>query len=139
MAWTRAKAAADTVVASTAIAGIVIAGAVVAGAVACSSGPSPPTGTVQGLFEKYAGPTPVKGPLPSGVPVSGEATFTDASGHAVTVAVPDTGKFTVRLATGTYTVLMAPTNLSTAEQTVHVRADRTVTITLDCSWDSGAC
>jgi hypothetical protein len=48
MAWTRAKAAA----------GATVAGFMVAGAAACSSGPQPPTGTVQGVLEVYAGPAP---------------------------------------------------------------------------------
>jgi hypothetical protein len=141
MSWTRAKAAASTVIASTMIAGIVVAGAAVVGAVACSSGPQPPTGMVRGMFEVYPGPAPANGPPTNSIPVSGQATFTDASGHAVTVAVPDTGKFTVRLPAGTYTAVLAPVTpgLVPARETIHVQANQTVQVTIDCSWDSGTC
>lgn len=130
MTWTRAKAAAGAAVASI----------MVAGAAACSSGPQPPTGMVQGTFKVYAGPASANGqPAADSIAVSGQATFTDASGQTVTVAVPGTGKFTVRLTAGTYTAVLAPANMKPVLETIHVHANQTVKISLDCSWDSGSC
>ncbi len=104
---------------------------------ATTSGPGP-AGTVQGMFLDYPGPMPANGE-PSTNPTAGKATFTDESWHAVSVPVPATGKFTVRLAAGTYTGLLAPTDLDPVRMNVSVQAGQTLKITILCSWDSGSC
>ena len=81
------------------VAGFGIVALLVAG---CASGSF---GTVVGTFQAEAGPI-----SPSGQaavwpwPLSGVVRFKDASGHAVDVTVGASGKFSVRLAPGTYSV-----------------------------------
>lgn len=72
-------------------------------------------------------------------PRSGKATFTGENGQAVSVTVPETGKFAVQLAVGTYTGLLAPTGLDPMRMSVRVQAGQTLKITVLCSWDSGSC
>jgi hypothetical protein len=118
--------------------GLILMGLAIAAA-GCGSGTtSQPTGTVQGMFLDYPGPMPANGKPSTGL-TSGKATFTDKSGHAVFVTVPDTGKFTVRLAAGTYAALFAPTDLEPVRVNVRVQAGQTLQITILCSWDSGSC
>ncbi|TVZ06400.1 carboxypeptidase regulatory-like domain-containing protein [Trebonia kvetii] len=76
---------------------------------------------------------------PPANPVAGTVTFTDKSGHTVTVTVGASGRFTVRLAAGNYTALLAPTRLAPARENIRVQANRTLTINVLCSWDSGDC
>ena len=107
--------------------------------VACSGGtPAAPTGTVQGRLLAYPGPMPVNGKPPAN-PVPGMAAFTDKDGHTVTVTVGASGRFTVHLAAGTYSALLAPVRLAPVKENVRVAANRTVTITILCSEDSGTC
>jgi hypothetical protein len=105
------------------------------GVAACGGTVPGPTGTVQGLFLKYAGPAP---PTNSS-PTSGTATFTDSGGHVVQVTIGDSGKFTVQLAAGTYAAVLAPTALAPARENVSVQANQTLKITVLCTWDSGTC
>lgn len=105
----------------------------------CSGGTAAgPTGTVQGRLLAYPGPMPSNGKPPAN-PVAGTVTFTDKSGHTVTVTVGASGRFTVRLAAGNYTALLAPTRLAPARENIRVQANRTLTINVLCSWDSGDC
>ena len=116
--------------------GVAGAALIVAG---CSGGiPAAPTGTVQGRLLAYPGPVPSNG-NPLADPMAGTVTFTDKSGHTVTVTVDASGKFTVRLAAGSYTALLAPTSLAPARENIRVQANKTLTITVLCSEDSGTC
>jgi len=66
---------------------------------------SGPFGTVAGTFQGEAGPVSASGSAASGSwPLSGVVRFTDASGQTVNVTVGASGKFSVRLAPGTYRV-----------------------------------
>jgi hypothetical protein len=68
----------------------------------CASGN---VGTVAGTFEMEAGPASPSGQAAMGpVPLSGVVRFTDANGQTVDVTVGASGKFSVRLAPGIYTV-----------------------------------
>ena len=108
-------------------------------AAGCSAGTAAaPTGTVQGRLLAYPGPMPANGKPPT-VPVAGMVAFTDTSGHTVTVTVGASGRFTVHLAAGSYSALLAPASLSPVRENVHVQANRTLTINVLCSWDSGTC
>ena len=108
-------------------------------AAGCSGGTAAaPTGTVQGRLLAYPGPMPANGTPPAS-PVTGMAAFTDKSGHTVTVTVDASGRFTVHLAAGSYTALLAPTSLSPARENIRVQASKTLTITVLCSEDSGTC
>ena len=107
--------------------------------VACSGGtPAAPTGTVEGRLLAYPGPMSANG-KPSANPMAGTAAFTDKNGHTVTVTVGASGRFTIHLAAGTYSALLAPGNLTPARENVRVAANQTVTITVLCSEDSGTC
>jgi hypothetical protein len=117
------------------VAGLAIAAAGCGSATTSRSGP---TGTVQGTFLDYPGPMPANG-KPSTDPAAGKATFTDKSGRSVSVAVPATGKFSVRLAARTYTGLLAPADLDPVRTNVRVLAGQTLKITILCSWDPGSC
>jgi hypothetical protein len=106
---------------------------------ACTGGTAAAlTGTVQGRLLEYPGPMPSNGKPPA-YPMAGTVTFTDKSGHAMTVTVDASGRFTVRLAAGSYTALLAPTNLTPTRENIRVQANKTVTITVLCSADSGTC
>ena len=119
--------------------GTVLGVAAAALVVACSEGtPAAPTGTVQGRLLAYPGPMPANGKPPAN-PTAGMAAFTDKNGHTVTVTVGASGKFTVRLAAGTYSALLAPASLTPVREHVRVEANQTLTITILCSWDSGSC
>ena len=76
---------------------------------------------------------------PPAIPVAGTAAFTDRSGHTVTVTLGASGRFTIRLAAGSYTALLAPTSLSPTRANIRVQANKTLTITVLCSADSGTC
>jgi hypothetical protein len=105
----------------------------------CSGGtPAAPTGTVQGMLLAYPGPMPANGKPPAN-PMAGTAAFTDKSGHTVTVTVDASGRFTIHLAAGSYTALLAPTSLAPARENIRVQASKTLTITVLCSEDSGTC
>ena len=52
----------------------------------------------------------------------------------MTVTVGASGKFTVRLAAGTYSALLAPASLTPVREHVRVEANQTLTITILCSW-----
>ena len=56
----------------------------------------------------------------AGQPDGEDATFTRPDGHTVTVTVDASGKFTVRLAAGSYTALLAPTSLTPARENIRV-------------------
>lgn len=117
---------------------LILAGLAFVAAGCGSAASSQPTGTVQGKFLDYPGPMPANGkPLTN--PVSGKATFTGKSGNPVSVTVPDTGRFTVRLAAGTYTALFVPADEDPLRTNVHVQAGQTLKITILCSWDAGSC
>jgi hypothetical protein len=108
-------------------------------AAGCAGGTSAaPTGTVQGRLLAYPGPMPANGKPPAS-PVAGTAAFTDKSGHTVTVAVDASGRFTIRLAAGSYTALLAPASLTPVRENIRVQAGKTLTIIVLCSEDSGAC
>jgi hypothetical protein len=82
------------------VAGLGIVALLVAG---CASGNS---GTVAGTFQGEAGPISPSGQAAVGPwPLSGVVRFTDASGHTVDVTVGVSGKFSVRLSPGTYSVV----------------------------------
>jgi hypothetical protein len=81
---------------------------------------------------------PVNGKPPAN-PMPGMAAFTDKNGHTVTVTVGASGRFTIHLAAGTYSALLAPVSLAPVRENVRVAANQTVTITILCSWDSGTC
>jgi hypothetical protein len=115
-----------------------VAGAALIAAGCSASTPAAPTGTVQGRLLAYPGPMPANGKPPTS-PMAGTAAFTDQSGHTVTVTVDASGKFTVRLAAGSYTALLAPTSLTPARENIRVQAGKTLTITDLCSEDSGTC
>jgi hypothetical protein len=116
--------------------GVAGAALIVAG---CSGGTAAaPTGTLQGRLLEYPGPMPPNGKPPT-YPVAGTAAFTDKTGHTVTVTVDASGRFTVHLAAGSYTALLAPTSLTPVRENILVRAGKTLTITVLCSADSGAC
>ena len=107
--------------------------------VACSGGtPAAPTGTFEGRLLAYPGPMPANGKPPAN-PMAGTAAFTDKNEHTVTVTVGASGRFTVHLAAGTYSALLAPGSLTPARENVRVAANQTVTITILCSEDSGTC
>jgi hypothetical protein len=108
-------------------------------AAGCSAGtPTAPTGTVQGRLLAYPGPMPSNGKPPA-EPMAGTVAFTDNSGRTVTVTVGASGRFTVQLAAGTYTALLAPGNLAPARENIRVQANKTLTINVLCSEDSGTC
>jgi hypothetical protein len=68
----------------------------------CASGSF---GTAVGTFQGEAGPVSVSGQAAVGPwPLSGVVRFTDASGRTVDVTVGASGKFSVQLAPGTYSV-----------------------------------
>ena len=80
------------------VAGFGVVALLVAG---CASGSF---GMVAGTFQGVAGPVSPSGqPAVGPWPLSGVVRFTDASGHTVEVTVGASGKFSVRLAPGTYT------------------------------------
>jgi hypothetical protein len=82
------------------VAGFAIVALLVAG---CASGSS---GTVAGTFQGEAGPISPSGQAAVGPwPLSGVVRFTDVSGHTVDVTVGVSGKFSVRLSPGTYSVV----------------------------------
>jgi hypothetical protein len=115
-----------------------VAGAALIGA-GCSGGTAaPPTGTVQGRLLAYPGPMPANGKPPAN-PMAGMAAFTDKSGHTVTVTVGASGRFTIHLAAGSYSALLAPTSLTPVREDIRVQASKTLTITVLCSADSGTC
>ena len=76
---------------------------------------------------------------PPADPVAGTVTFTDKSGHMETLTVGASGRFTVRLAAGSYTALLAATRLAPVRENIRVQANRTLTVNVLCSWDSGTC
>jgi hypothetical protein len=82
------------------VAGFGIVALLVAG---CASGS---IGTVVGTFQAAAGPISPPGHAAVGPwPLSGVVRFKDASGHTADVTVGASGKFSVRLAPGTYGVV----------------------------------
>lgn len=97
-----------------------------------------PTGTLQGRLLVYPGPMPMSG-KPLAHPTAGMAAFTDKSGHTMRVTVGTSGKFTIQLAAGTYTAVLAPTNMGPVRENVRVQADQTLMLTILCSEDSGSC
>jgi hypothetical protein len=108
-------------------------------AAGCSGGTvAAPTGTVQGRLLAYPGPMPANGKPPAN-PMAGMAAFTDKSGHTVTVTVDASGRFIIHLAAGNYTALLAPTSLAPVRESIRVQANKTLTITVLCSEDSGTC
>jgi hypothetical protein len=108
-------------------------------ATACSGGTAAAlTGTVEGRLLAYPGPMPSNGKPPAHA-MAGTVTFTDKSGHAISVTVGASGRFTVRLAAGSYTALLAPTSLAPTQEHIRVQASKTLTITVLCSEDSGTC
>ena len=116
--------------------GVAGAALIVAG---CSGGTAAaPTGTVQGRLLAYPGPMPVNGNPPAN-PVAGTAAFTDKSGHTVTVTIDASGRFIIHLAAGSYTALLAPTSQTPLRENIRVQANKTLTITVLCSADSGTC
>ena len=108
-------------------------------AAGCSRGPAAaPTGTVQVRLLAYAGPMPANGQPPAN-PMAGMAAFTDKSGHTVTVTVDASGRFTIHLAAGSYSALLATASLTPVRENIRVQANKTLTITVLCSADSGTC
>jgi hypothetical protein len=108
-------------------------------AAGCSGGPAAArTGTVQGRLLAYPGPMPANGKPPAN-PMAGMAAFTDTSGHTVSVTVDPSGRFTIHLAAGSYTALLAPASLTPVRENIRVQASKTLTITVLCSEDSGTC
>ena len=85
--------------------GVLLAGVTM---VAAACGPAAPraAGTVEGPFEGVGGPAVIEdGTTQTPVfPLSGTVTFTDAAGDATPFAIGATGRFSVRLAAGTYSV-----------------------------------
>jgi hypothetical protein len=59
---------------------------------------------VAGTFQREGGPIQPGGKNPPIQPLRGVVTFRDSKGHSVNVAVGVSGKFSVALQTGTYTV-----------------------------------
>lgn len=92
------------------------------------SGPGPAQWVVEGTFETGGSPAQ---------PLSGVITFRDsATGQAVTVTVGASGKFSLGLAAGTYTVTgQARHNdpLCPAPATVTVRAGQLTRVSLTCT------
>ncbi len=124
------------------VAGFGIVALLVAG---CASGNF---GTVVGTFQMEAGPISPSGQAAVGpVPLSGVVRFKDASGQTVDVTVGASGKFSVRLAPGTYgvagvtsqmglvdphsTISQPPCEMQNMSST-RVRAGQTDRITLIC-------
>jgi hypothetical protein len=123
------------------VAGLGIVALLVAG---CASGNS---GTVAGTFQGEAGPISPSGQAAVGPwPLSGVVRFTDASGHTVDVTVGVSGKFSVRLSPGTYSVVgvtsafgavdpnsgMSQPPCQMANMSTRVRARQTDRITVTC-------
>jgi hypothetical protein len=85
--------------------GVLLAGAGIMAA-ACGGAVPRGTATVEGTFEGVGGPAIVEnGTTQTPVfPLSGTVTFTDTAGHGTPFAIGVTGRFSVRLAAGTYSV-----------------------------------
>jgi hypothetical protein len=104
------------------------------------------TGTVVGRFIREGGPIGPGGKQPPAVPLSGVVKFAPRHGKAVTVRVPRSGRFRLRLAAGRYrvtgrspSILVQLPNGQTRELvcsvplTVGVRARHTVHVTVVCA------
>jgi hypothetical protein len=112
----------------------------------CASGSA---GSVVGTFQEETGPSLPNGQAVNGPwPLSGTVRFTGANGQQVDVPVGSSGKFSARLAPGTYTVTgltaemgsvdpstgrnpQSPCGMQTMSST-RVRAGQTDRITLTC-------
>jgi hypothetical protein len=111
----------------------------------CSSGSF---GTVAGTFQAEAGPISQSGKAAVGPwPISGVVRFTDASGHTGDITVGASGRFSARLAPGTYKVTGVTSEFGSVEPnsglsqppcemqnmaSTRVRAGQTDRITLIC-------
>jgi hypothetical protein len=111
----------------------------------CASGSF---GTVVGTFQGEAGPISASGQAATGPwPLSGVVRFKDVSGHTVDVTVGASGKFSVQLAPGTYSVAGVTSQMGAVEpqsgmsqppcemqnlSSTRVRAGQTDRITLIC-------
>ena len=123
-------------------------GVVVLLAAGCASGP---VGTVVGTFQEETGPMLAPGQASNGPwALSGTVRFTGANGEHVDVAVPagSAGKFSARLAPGTYTVTGLTAEMGSVDPnsglpsqppcemqnmgSTRVRAGQTDRITLTC-------
>jgi hypothetical protein len=118
--------------------GVLVVGAVlVAG---CGGAAQPAQGTVQGTFERVGGPAIVtNGKVETPVaPLSGTVTFTGAGGQKFSVSVGSSGKFSVQLAVGSYSVSGVTGQISgggaacSAPVTARVRAGETARILVVC-------
>jgi hypothetical protein len=125
------------------VAGFGVVALLVAG---CASGSF---GMVAGTFQGVAGPVSPSGSRRWGRgPLSGVVRFTEASGHTVEVTAGASGKFSVRLAPGTYSVAGVTSEFGAVDphsgmsqppcamqnmSSTRVRAGQTDWITLICS------
>jgi hypothetical protein len=111
---------------------LLVAGCTSGGAGTAVSSVAGTYGTVVGTFQLEAGPLLM--------PYGGAVRFKEASGHTVGVTVGGSGKFSVRLAPGTYTVAASaaqsmnglPRCVIQNSSSVRVRAGQTDRIAVMC-------
>jgi hypothetical protein len=100
---------------------------------ASSTGSTGSTGTVAGTYIRVGGP--LRAP---DVPLPGMISFRERSGPTISINADSTGRFTVRLPSGTYAVTAESSLINDGKAscsrplTTRVQADQTVTITLVC-------
>ena len=102
-------------------------------AAGCSSGPTGPTGTVAGQYIEMGGPAGTPN-----MPLPGTISFRGGDGSTITLSSDGSGKFSGQLPVGTYAVTAASSLVNDGKdacsrpQTAHVKAGKTVKITLIC-------
>lgn len=113
--------------------GVLMAGLILT---ACSSsspasvGTAPTTtGSVQGLLQTVGGPAPG---LPK--PVSGNVVITNANGVQTGVSVGSSGRFTLHLTEGTYSLSghLKDQQLTCIKQTIHVNPPSNIDVLITC-------